>query len=227
MDKLEGHWSKRSILEPDTGNFYNKYFYKRKPAKRVVVDTPKARILAGYTLIEKDLRSAIIWLNSIIDIYSKDDKTSEINGHFKATHNREEFNIVKGLFVAALTFYGKCFASCEGRRVKLEKANLEENFWSEHDNAMEFRHNFAAHSGAKKMESVEVVIAIDKKNRELPYFSRELKQPDALSVKDLQSFVKLFEHAKLFTDKKISTLSEKVYKEDVLEKGPEYWNSKT
>ena len=64
--------------------------------------------------------------------------------------NRELFNTVKGLFVAALTIYGKRFTSCEGRRVKLEKKNLSEDFHETHDEAMAFRHNFAAHSGAKK-----------------------------------------------------------------------------
>lgn len=227
MDKLQGHWSKKTILEPDTGKVYNKYFYKRKAAKRVVVDTPKSRALAGYTLIEKDLRSALIWLNQIISIYEKDEKLLDPKGHVKATYNRDEFNVVKGLFVAALTFYGKCFTSCEGRRVKLERTNLSDDFKEEHDSAMEFRHNFAAHSGAKQIEKVEVVIALDCKNKELPYFTRELKQPDAVSIKDLKSFVRLCEHAKELADAKIKTLSERVYKEDVLEKGLEYWSGKT
>ena len=227
MDKLEGHWAKRTILEPDTGNAYNKYFYKRKPADRVVVDTPKANVLAGYTLIEKDLRSALIWMRHIKELLSGDPNFTDPKGHIKATYDRDRFNIVKGLFVASLTFYGKSFATCEGRRVKLEKNNLYEEFHEEHDNAMEFRHNFAAHSGAKQLERASVVLAIDKKRRELPYFVRELIQPDTLSTHDLDDFIKLFEHARTFTENKIRTLAEKVYKEDVLAKGPEYWYAKT
>lgn len=227
MDKLEGSWSKRTILEPDTGKAYNKYFYKRKPAKRIVIDTPKANALAGYTLIEKDLRSAIIWLEKIISIYSKDPKLVDVKGHIKATYNREEFNIVKGLFVAALTFYGKCFSSCEGRRVKLERSNLDEDFRDDHDSAMEFRHNFAAHSGAKRLEKVEVVIALDPKRKVLPYFTRELIQPDSMSVENLEAFVKLFKHAKGFADAKSETLSEKIYEDDILSKGRDFWENKT
>lgn len=226
MDKLEGHWSKRTILEPDTGRAYNKYFYKRNPAYRVEVDTPKAKVLAGYGLIEKDLRSAIIWLESIKDILKSDKNFTDPKGHIKSTYDREKFNLVKGLFVAALTFYGKCFSQCEGRKVKLEKSNLDEKYHKEHDNAMSFRHNFAAHSGAKKLEFSTVVVVLDKKKKSLPYFTRELAQPDTFCSDDLSELIGLFLQAKEFTDRKLMILSEKVYKEDVISKGNEYWYNK-
>ena len=226
MDKLKGPWSKRTILEPDTGKSYNKYFYKRKPAYRVEVDTPKAKVLAGYGLIEKDLRSALIWLNGIKEIKKNDKNFTDPKGHVKATYDREQFNLVKGLFVAALTFYGKCFSQCEGRGVKLQKSNLDEQFHEEHDNAMSFRHNFAAHSGAKKLEFSTVVVALDEKKKASPFFTCELAQPDTFCNDDLTKLINLFEHAKGFAVKKIEILSEKVCKEDVMSKGSEYWYKK-
>ncbi len=226
MDKLEGYWSKKSILEPNTGKFYNKYFYKRKAANRVVINSKKATALAGYVLIEKDLRSALIWLNHIIELLKRDPNQIDIKGHIKSNYDRDTFNIIKGLFVSSLTFYGKCFATCEGRRIKLEKNNLDKNFYDEHDNAISFRNNFAAHSGAKKLERVAIVIALDKKKREPPYLVKELMQPDTVSINDLKSFIKLFEHAKEFTENKIRVLSDKIYKDEIIPKGPDYWPSK-
>jgi hypothetical protein len=223
MDKLNDFWSKRSILDPKTGKFYNKYFYKRKPAHRVIVDTPKAKTLSGYVLIEKDLRSALIWLNHISEMLKAHEKYQKNSGFFANSEDRERFNLIKGLFVAALTFYGKCFSSCDGRRVKLEKRHLDEKFHKDHDDAMELRHNFAAHSGEKKFEQVAIVIALDTKRKATPYLAKELIQPDCVSKKDFERFLSLFEHAKHFTDKKISVLEQKIYKDDVLSKGAEYW----
>lgn len=222
---MQGHWAKKTILEPDTGKYYNKYFYKRKPAFRIVVDTPKAKILAGYTLIEKDLRSATIWLEHIKALLESDPNFTDPQGHIKATYDRDRFNLVKGLFVASLTFYGKCFTSCETRKVKLEKKNIDDEFKSIHDDAMELRNNFAAHSGTNKFERARTVIALDPKRREPPYFVRELLQTDAMGLEDIDDFLKLFKHVKSKTDEKIKTLAEKVYEEDIISKGQEYWYS--
>lgn len=225
MDKLGGGWTKRTILEP-TGKAYNNYYYKRKKAHRVVIDTPKAKALGGYTLIEKDIRSGIIWLNHIHDLLKDDPNYLNADSPVKATYSREKFNIAKGLFVAALTFYGKCFATCEGRRIKLEKKNLDENFHSSHDDAIELRHNFAAHSGDAGHEYVKVVAALDSKKKSLPYVGRELFQPDTYIAKDINGFISLFEHAQIKCNEKIETLSEKLYEEDILKKGMEYWYEK-
>ncbi|MCH8543997.1 MAG: hypothetical protein LAT61_10545 [Alcanivorax sp.] len=124
MDKLTDDWSKRTVLDAKSGRAYNFYYYKRKKAVRIELKSPKAKVLAGYVLIEKDLRSAIFWVEEIVKIMSAYERFINSKGHVKANYDRKKFNIVKGLFVAALTFYGKSFATCEGRRVKLERKNL-------------------------------------------------------------------------------------------------------
>ncbi|MGZ7307030.1 hypothetical protein ACXWRJ_09320, partial [Streptococcus pyogenes] len=88
----------------------------------------------AYSLIEKDLRSVIIWLNEIEKLAPED---------LDRWKNPDKMNLVKGLFVAALTFYGKCFTSCEGRRVKLEKTIIDPEYLDLHDHIMKLRHNFA------------------------------------------------------------------------------------
>lgn len=222
------NWTYETIILPSGFEFYNKYYYKRKAAHRIVLDTPKADVLAGYILIEKDLRNCKSWLTSIISILSKDDRHVNATRNIVNLENREVFNTVKGLFVAALTIYGKCFTSCEGRRVKLEKVNLNEGFHKTHDEAMAFRHNFAAHSGAKKMENAKIIVLLNpKKNqRSLPRMSTELLQPDSWSIKDMEKFVELTEHAREFCKNKHTTLNKKIFEEDVLKKGASYWYEK-
>ena len=226
MDKITDEWSKRTVLDAKSGRAYNDYYYKRKKAVRIELKSPKAKVLAGYVLIDKDLRSAIFWLEQIVKIMSSDENFTDSKGHVKATYDREKFNLVKGLFVAALTFYGKSFATCEGRRVKLEKKNLGEEFWSDHDLAIRFRNNFAAHSGAEKLEEVAVVVAVPIKKGVLPYMAKELKQPDTITHSGILRFLKLFNHARDFAVNKVETIEQKIFKEEVIAKGAAYWASK-
>jgi hypothetical protein len=71
--------------------------------------------MAGYTMIEKDLRSALTWLDEIERRHVE--HWSDKKRSFGRAEDRDNYNIVKGLFVALLTFYGKCFSKCEGRPV--------------------------------------------------------------------------------------------------------------
>ncbi len=123
---MRDDWSVKEVIEPKTGKVHRLYSYKGKPAKRIALDTPMAKQMAGYVLIEKDLRSAAIWLAEI-DRIRGDDAKLDPKGSRRAT-DRERYNLVKGLFVAALTFYGKAFAQCEGRRVKLERRQIGAEF---------------------------------------------------------------------------------------------------
>lgn len=222
MKDQNRYWTSKAIVEPNSGKCYRKYYYKQRLTHRVVVDTPKAKVLAGYVLIEKDLRSSINWLQQIKELLAEEPRFTEPYGSVESPID-QKLTIAKGFFVAALTFYGKCFASCEGRGVKLERKNLADRVLSTHDIAIAYRHNFAAHSGAKRLEQATIVIALDPKRKSAPYFSRELYQPDVISKEDLDEFLVLFEHAREFANKKIESLSDLVYEEDVLPKGAEYW----
>ncbi|EIU7615359.1 TPA: hypothetical protein ACF39K_004589 [Vibrio parahaemolyticus] len=223
--KDDPNWTYESIVKPDGIDFYNRYFYKRKKAHRIPLDTGKTRTLSAYLLIEKDLRNCITWLNTIVSMLSHDERYVGATTSLANTENRELFNIVKGLFVAALTIYGKCYTSCEGRRVKLEKSNLDEPFHIAHDSAMAFRHNFAAHSGAKKYEFSRIVLVLDpKKNRKtLPRIASEMLQPDSFIISEINEFLELAKHAQKFCQQKCKLLEAKIYEEDVLKETKEYW----
>jgi hypothetical protein len=219
-------WESIDYVDKVSGKFHRIYKYKKKPCKSVYLKSRLCEHLAGYALIEKDLRSSLIWLNKIKELVGDID---EKRGKFSVNRDRETYNIVKGLFVAALTFYGKCFSKCEGRPVKLERNQLDEQYRNVHDVAISYRHNFAAHSGAKRLEYVKIALVIPlrvKPGKAVPInLYRELNQPDLAWFTDDQKiwFIQLFEHAQLMVKGKIQKLNEKIMNEEVLPKGPEHF----
>ncbi len=175
---MADHWEVKEILDPVTGEVDRLYSYKRKRCKRVALDSKLAKQLAGYTLIEKDLRSIGGWLKEIGDRHIETRKRE--GDTFGRSGDRERYNLIKGLFVASLTFYGKCFASCEGRRVKLDRSMLEDRYRDKHDEVLAYRHNFAAHSGAEKLEEVTIALVFPLTRYEVPKIYHELRQPDLI-----------------------------------------------
>lgn len=218
-------WAVKEVMEPRTGVVRRYYTYRRRPCKRVVLKSRLAEQMAGYVLIEKDLRSVGIWLSEIAKRHT-DGPTREDEAH-KHGVDREKYNLIKGLFAAALTFYGKCFSKCEGRPVKLERVHIEEQYRDTHDECISFRHNFAAHSGAAKLEHVEIALVFPIKGKVVPRLYRELWQPDlAWASSDEVSFMELVEHARAIANAKIHRLHDKILQEEVLPKSREYWSRK-
>jgi hypothetical protein len=223
---MRDDWSVKEVVEPKSGKVHRLYWYKGKLCKRIPLDSPVARQMAGYVLIEKDLRSASVWLEEVARIRG-DDAKLDAKGS-RNSKDRDRYNLVKGLFVAALTFYGKAFAQCEGRRVKLERRQLSAEFHEAHDDAIAFRNNFAAHSGAKLIERAEIAIALPFKAKQaLPRLYSEMTQPDyVMSPKGEKSFEELLAHVRDIPLRKISQLHEKIMRDEVLPKGRAYWDAK-
>ncbi|MDN2717832.1 MULTISPECIES: hypothetical protein [unclassified Janthinobacterium] len=215
----------QEVVEPESGKVHRFYTYNRKPCKRVPIDTRLSRQLAGYALIEKDLRSVGVWLAEIDSLRANE---IEIKGHILAK-DRKMYNVIKGLFVAALTFYGKCFTRCEGRPVKLERKQVEEKYRLKHDDLLNYRNNFAAHSGAKNLESVGIAVVLPrvKKGETYPQLYRELYQPDLFITKEGGiDFKEVVESMREVVLKKIQLLSDKIMKEEVMPLGLDHWLKK-
>lgn len=223
IKKIPSGWTSIDYVDKGTGKFHRIYKYKNKPCKSVYLKSRFSEHLAGYALIEKDIRSSLVWLRKIKELVG--DYDGKKNGAFSINRDREKFNIVKGLFVASLTFYGKCFSKCDGRPVKLERNQLEEKFRAIHDVAISYRHNFAAHSGAMRLESARIALVVPDKikhGKEVPTnIYTEINQPDlAWHSKDEELwFIELLEHAQVMVKAKISKLSDKILNEEVLPKG--------
>ncbi|CAA2105888.1 hypothetical protein [Variovorax paradoxus] len=224
---LPDPYTVRTNVNKATGEIHRTYFYKRKACYRVVLDSPLAKQLAGYTLIEKDLRSALIWIEKIAAL--ADPRPAEQRAYFGQGKDRETYNIIKGLMVATLTFYGKCFAKTGARRIKLERSQLDPRFHKIHDNVMEYRHNFAAHSGDSPIERVEIALVFPQNPRTIaePNLYRELMQPDHIESSNGQIQTKeLIEHVQSFVNQKINFLIEKILREEVAPPGREGWTKK-
>ncbi len=200
-----------------TGKVSRTYTHKGKQCKAIPLSSKLCNQLAGYTLIEKDLRSALIWLDEIEKRHNEAPKDPD--HRFGHGTNRENYTLIKGLFVALLTFYGKCFSKCEGRPVKLEKAQLDAKNHETHDELITYRHNFAAHSGSERVEQVEIVLVHPKKlTPELPLMIfRELQQPDLLFSKESDASIReTIENARAVANSKIENLSAKILNKEVI-----------
>lgn len=224
MSGKPDEYAVREVLDPTTGIVHRFYTYKRKPCHRKILKSRLVEQLAGYVLIEKDLRSALSWAAHIEGLHEVGPlRDEESYAHSK---DREKFVLIKGLFVAALTFYGKCFSRCEGRRAQMDRNQLDERFHEIHDTCIRYRHNFAAHSGAEKLERVDIALVFPKKRgvAVLPRIYMELSQPDLLSHSKGEIKMKeLFEHVQAIANEKISLLNDKILKEEVYPKGLSYW----
>ena len=217
--KKQGHWEIHEILDPNSVKRITKYFYKRKAAVRVQLKDRISQQLAGYALIEKDLRNVIYWLKEIRKLIGDDrGKGAQISD------DRERYMIVKGLFVSSLTFYGKCFTKCEGRKIKLDRRFVSEDLRECHDWAMHLRHNFAAHSGSDEFEDVKIALVLPPYNKSTtiePMIFREIMQHDS-SEGDTE-FIALVESVHKDVETKINKLISTIYEKEVLPKGKDYW----
>jgi hypothetical protein len=221
---IPAHYTVKVHLNKATGQVHRTYFYKRRPCYRVLHDTPLAKQLAGYTLIEKDLRSALAWIANINILADPQPKNGR--PQFGRGQNRDVYNTIKGLMVATLTFYGKCFVKAGARRIKLERSQLDPSYQSIHDMVMEYRHNFAAHSGDLAVENVQIAVVFPKDSRvnALPNLYRELEQPDHIDNWDGRVQTReLIEHVQGIVNKKIDFLMQKILVEEVLPLGRDKW----
>ena len=217
-------WKVREHINPSTGNHTNTYFYKNRKCYCIILESKLAQQLAGYSLIEKDIRSIKIWLDEILPYVTTLKKNQS-----QKSPDRKTFNLVKGLFVSSVTFYGKCFTQCDGRKVKLRRSDIkDEKLKNHHDDIMKFRHNFTAHSGDEKIELVKIALVLDsKKNRKtLPHIITELLQPDTVGETDIKDYFELLEYLQDFVTKRMKKISDKIYAEEILPKGRDYWYKK-
>lgn len=210
-------WTIKEIISPNYDG-HNHYYYLGKRAP--VVKVGEERLIkqyAGYTLIEKDLRSVLVWLNEIEKI------NPDIDTRVK---NPQQMDLIKGFFVAALTFYGKCFTDSKGRGIKYDRNNVPETHRDAHDIIMKMRHNFTAHSGVG-FESVKVSLVLhpDINSNMEPELYTELRQPDQNKelIKEMIVIVKLLQEQAL---KKRNAVGVKFLEEEVRPKGKLHWYQK-
>jgi hypothetical protein len=214
---LSNGWTIQEIAYPEY-NGHNHYFYLDKRAPVVKLGEEKLiKQYAGYTLIEKDLRSILVWLDEIEKIDPQP---------FTRYENPKLMDLVKGHFVSALTFYGKCFTTSKGRGLKYDRTDIPEENRLAHDAIMNMRHNFTAHSGIG-FESVKVSLVLhpDINSNLKPELYSELKQPDFNPdlIKKMIEIVKFLQKKSL---EKRKTAGEKFLNEIVAPENKLNWYAK-
>ena len=217
--KIADGWEIHELLDPDSFTRTTKYFHKRRLAPRVELTDQVSQQFAAYALIEKDLRSVKVWLQEVENLAP--------GAVSKGTHlglDRDVYNKIKGFYVAALTFYGKCFTRCDGRRVKLDRNFVKQEFREAHDDVMHMRHNFAAHSGADNFEEVKIALVLPPKitSDDQPTIYRELTQIDRKDDADSR-FIDLVESVQEGVLAKMGQIYERIMTKEVLPQGKSYW----
>ncbi|WP_102363275.1 hypothetical protein [Vibrio cyclitrophicus] len=214
-------------IDPQTGQAHVHYFWKRNKVPLVEITGKLPNKLSGLTLIQKDLGNALKWMQLAQNLA----KGTDITGNFVKANNRETFDVIKALFVASLTFYGKCFTEANGRNAQASRNWLDEDYKELHDYYMNFRHNFAAHSGDEKIELAKTFVLLHPKKKQelLPFLPTIRLQPDVVlprtdseekGLEDLIVYV-----SKLVTER-YNKLSQKIIHDLVLVEETAYWREK-
>lgn len=220
--KIDKDWTVREIISSEGEVLPNKYFYKRKEVATVYLSDKLSKQLAGYYLIEKDLRNVITWLEKIESCHEKGEGIMIMSDMVTS-------DLVKALWVASLAFYGKCFSTTKGRKTKLDRDSLDEEHRASHDRYIKLRHNFAAHSGIDAHEGsrIALTLPINRKTVQSPVrIFGEVHQHCYVSDNSENDLLILAKHVRDKVLIKIQKLAEKIMIEEVLPKGKDYWYSK-
>jgi len=154
----------------------------------------------------------------IIDEHKKlgIDKIKQDVLHISPKNNRKKFDRLKALMVASFSFYGKLFTKADGRKIKLEKSifNDSKTLLKMHNELMELRHNYVAHSGEEKIEYVNIKLMLDaKRERNVPpLLVRTFNQPDTFNNEFLDEFLQVCKFLLEKVNRKIKLYESKFYK---------------
>ncbi|WP_028864291.1 hypothetical protein [Psychromonas aquimarina] len=230
---------KNHTINEKTGALKVEFFYKGKLCPSKEIKGPIINQYIGYYLILQDLKDVLTWLKKIDDFHPKEGvKETENNKEFdtfKYVLSPENWKndgmLVKALYYSCLVVYGKCFTQAKGRKVKLERKNIEKRLQKQHDLIMEYRNTIVAHSGEGEWENGKLyVLPTPKellKNEGMnihiePIVNRLDYEDDRNSD---ESFQFLVEHLIDSVEKKKKSLFEVILKDIIIPKGTEYWYS--
>ncbi len=167
------------------------YYFRKQLALRLELDGPIAKRLAGLTLLEKDLRTILAWIDALLGQLVELGDEEQLSAPSMMSSEPEaiaKITVARALFVAIVTTYGKLFTSARGRGTSLNKRDSVPTEYEEtHEYLMHVRNTFTAHSGLNSSESCEIVLAVDysRRNRTAPRIFTELHQPTTISVPNL------------------------------------------
>ena len=221
--QLTKNLSSKAFVDNATGEIHYHYYWKRNKAPKVEITGLLPNKLSGLTLIQKDLGNALRWIKAAKELTPKNIDSSK--GFYYLADNRSTFDLVKALFVASLTFYGKCFTEANGRSAQVSRDWLDAKHKKAHDYYMMYRHNFAAHSGDEKVELAKTFVLLHpKKNEILPLLPTMRMQPDLVFTHDDEDDLEeLIEYVINLVSQKYNDLAFKITNDLVMVKNIDFW----
>jgi hypothetical protein len=195
-----------SHLDGTTGEIIVDYYWKGTNVEKVAVTGGIVRRYAGLTMIQRDLQNAWRWSRYAAELLDGVGLSNTVP--FQSIDNRDVGDLIKGLFVAALSYYAKCFNRAEGRRVRLSREMIAKEYQSEHDDFMEYRNTLAAHAGSNELEHVQpYLLLIPPSQAEFDFtLVTAGKQADFSHSGDSKGFSLLIEHVlQLVVDQGVQT----------------------
>lgn len=167
--------------------------------------------IRAYHMIRQDLLHAREWIADAED--GVPDVLASYHPSKQPTERTKEFfRKRQPLFVAGITFYGKCFMEAKGRNgVVLDRSSIKGDFRSVHDSLMLLRHNLTAHAGLEKFEDAAIFCLMKDNNDGTYLVSTQLghQQTSArtpISGSTAPSYLNLIDHVLALVAKKISLL---------------------
>lgn len=139
-----------------------------------VAKTKKAKQLSGYVQIMDDLRHSILLIENL-----GDEQLAEIE---------------KAIWSTAVMLYGKCFASAEGRRIKLEKSHVQtisSQAVDYHVDLMTLRNKYLAHACGTSMEQSETLVILnpEKEGKGIRYIAHTTVAKFRVSKNEKSNFI--------------------------------------
>lgn len=182
--------------------------YNNALIKSVILEGGIATRASSLSLILRDLESAYDWYKRAIEIVDGSNIKNELNHDYIEIENLTISSEARAFFVASLTFYGKAFTEALGRKLKMEKKWLDQSFHEMHDDIIDYRHNFAAHSGSDSFEHAKtLLILVPHPSKGLVYQPMSVRGQLSMIITPERNMNELFEHAiEVVTNKYTETL---------------------
>ncbi|MFO9478557.1 hypothetical protein SDB42_06390 [Legionella pneumophila serogroup 1] len=209
--KVDTYWFEKTTITA-AGKPIVTYHFQRKSADafpEIIFDTKISRQLAGYSLIEKDIRDIRELLK-------------EHNLLFSKTENPGESHLLKALMKAIVVTYGKCFAKADGRKIMLNTKHVKSPQRLElHHSIINMRNQYVAHGGVSTHEEIKITLLCPpskeiKKIRQGKYaegsiiLGKKLLQTATTNEFNHEAFDILLQEHHDYVSKKISDLSNRL-----------------
>lgn len=171
-EKRDEWWIKRFIRKDGSHKITHHFGSKTaQPFPEIILNTRISRQLAGYLLIEKDLKD----LKALLIEHEK---------RFQETPEPENDIILQALMKAIVVTYGKCFAEAKERKITLNLQCIPKESLNAHQYMIEMRNKYVAHADKSLHERIDLILLLP------PH--KKIKR--ALRGKDVNGTIKLQKH---------------------------------